>query len=298
MSATARTTRLLIALAAVALVASCTFTRFAYNQADTAAVWVANDYFDLSQEQKDDIRTRFERYHAWHRNEQLPEYAAFMRTAKTRLQDGASKEDVLWFMEGLRSRARTMAKQAAPEMASLIASLTPQQIENLKRRWDRDNKKYVRERKLNGTQEERVAAEAKRTIKHINDWLIPLNNEQEQRVYELCKELPADMYQLHYADRLRRQKEFLELLEHRTEDRARFTQRVTEWVVNWEKGRSPEYQRRLDAWWQKRAEILVGVDRTLTQQQRVAALQRVQGYADDFTTLASRGSAAKTASRD
>ena len=292
------TVRLLIALCAVTLLYGCTFTRFAYNQADTAAVWVANDYFDLTGEQKDEIQKRFERYHAWHRNEQLPEYAAFMRAAKAKLQDGASKEDVIWFMDGLRSRTRIMAKQAAPDIAALVATLTPQQIENLKRKWEKDNKKYVRERKLNGTQEERIAAEAKRTIKHINDWLIPLTAEQEQRVYELCKELPADMYQLHSADRQRRQKEFLELLEHRTEDRARFTQRITDWMVNWEKGRSPEYQRRLDAWWQKRAEILVNIDRTFSQQQRVAALQRVQSYVEDFTTLANRGGSAKTASRD
>lgn len=298
MTDAARTARLLIALCAVTLLASCTFTRFAYNQADTAAVWVANDYFDLTGDQKDELSRRFERFHTWHRTEQLPEYASFMRTAKLKLQDGATREDVFWFMEGLRARVRTLARHAAPDVAALVASLTPAQIENLKRRWEKDNKKYVKERKLNGTQEERIAAEAKRTIKHINDWLIPLTNEQEQRVYDLCKELPADMYQLHYADRLRRQKEFLQLAEFRNEDRARFTQRVTDWMVNWEKGRSPEYQKRLDDWWQKRADILVNIDKTFTQQQRVAALQRVQSYTDDFLALANRGSGSKTASRD
>jgi hypothetical protein len=106
------------------------------------------------------------------------------------------------------------------------------------------------------------------------------------------------MYQLHYADRLRRQKEFLQLLEYRSEDRARFTQRVTDWMVNWEKGRSPEYQKRLDDWWQKRADILVSIDKTFTQQQRVAALQRLQSYAEDFLALANRGTGSKTASRD
>ena len=292
------TLRLLLAAAALALLCSCTFTRFAYNQADTAAVWAANSYFDLDGTQKEDLQKRFERFHAWHRYQQLPEYAQFMRTAKTRLQQGVNRDDVLWFMDGLRSRIRVAARQGAPDAAALLATLTPAQIENLKKQWDKDNKKYVKEHKLNGTQEERVQAEAKRTIKHINDWLIPLTAEQEQRVLELCRDLPADMYQLHYADRLRRQKDFLEVLDHRNEDRARFTQRVTEWITNWEKGRSPEYQKKLDLWWQKRADILVAVDKTLSQQQRTAALQRVQAYADDFLVLASRGSEPKTASRD
>lgn len=290
--------RLLLVCAAVSLLASCTFTRFAYNQADTAAVWAANSYFDLDGAQKDDLQKRFERFHAWHRNQQLPEYAQFMRTAKTRLQQGVARDDVLWFMDGMRTRVRTAARQAAPDAAALLATLTPVQIDNLKKQWEKDNKKYARERKLNGTQDERVAAEAKRTIKNINDWLIPLTTEQEQKVVDLCRDLPADMYQLHYADRLRRQKEFLEVLEHRGEDRARFTQRVTDWVVNWERGRSPDYQKRLDAWWTKRADILVSIDKTLTQQQRTAALQRAQGYADDFMTLAGRGAAPKTAARE
>lgn len=297
MATPSRLARLVVSLLAVTLLESCTFTRFAYNQADTVAVWVADDYFDLDSQQKDELRRRFERYQAWHRYEQLPEYSTFMRAAKGRLQQGVSRDDVLWFMEGIRNRVRVMAKKAAPDAAVLIATLTPQQIDNLKRHWEKDNKKYVKERKLNGTQDERVQAEAKRTIKHINDWLIPLTAEQEQRVLELCRELPADMYQLHQADRLRRQKEFLELWATRNEDGNRFTQRVTEWMVNWERGRSPDYQKRLDAWWQKRADILATIDHTLTQQQRVAALQRVQGYIDDFTALASRGSP-RTASRD
>jgi hypothetical protein len=287
--------RLVIALAAMALLASCTFTRFAYNQADTAVLWAADSYFELDGPQKDELSKRFERYHAWHRTQQLPEYAQFMRTAKTRLQHGVSQEDVLWFMDGLRMRVRVMGKQAAPDAAALLATLTPQQIENLKKHWEKDNKKYMKERKLNGTQEERVESEAKRTIKNINDWLIPLTAEQEAKVLELARGLPADMYQLHYADRLRRQKEFLALLERRKEDPAKFSQAVADWFVNWEKGRSPEYQQRLDAWWKKRADILVTVYKTFSQQQRTAALQRVQAYTDDFLALAGRGSGPQTA---
>src|SRR6266545_5732682 len=184
MSIPARSIRLFLAFAALALLASCTFTRFAYNQADTAALWAASDYFDLEPQQKEEFHKRFERFHTWHRSDQLPEYATFMRTAKTRLQRGATREDVLWFMDGMRARVRTMARQAAPDAAALLATLTPGEIENLKRHWEKDNIKYAKQRKLNGTQEERVEAEAKRTIKNINDWLIPLTAEQEQRVLE------------------------------------------------------------------------------------------------------------------
>ena len=281
--------RLIFGLALLALVTACSsFTRFGYNQADTLAAWVADDYFELEPQQKEEFQKHFSRVYVWHRHDQLPEYATFLQTAKGRLQKGIGREDVLWFMEGIRARTRTAARQAAPDAATFLATLTPAQIENLKRHWGKDNKKYLKERKLDGTVAERYEGDARRMTKHIKDWLTPLNSDQEQVVATHIRELP-EMHQLHYADRLRRQKEFLELLSHRTEERARFTQRVTDFVVNWERGRTPEYQRRLDAWWQKRADMFVALDRTLTPTQRTAAVDRLQGYANDFVQLAQRG---------
>src|SRR5688500_13250414 len=127
---TGRLARVLMLAAAAALLVSCTFTKFAYNQADTVTAWFLNDYFGLDSTQKAEFQKRFERFHAWHRHEQLPEYAKFMRTAKVRMQDGVSQEDVQWFREGLRARVRAATKQAAPDAVVLLATLTPQQIEN------------------------------------------------------------------------------------------------------------------------------------------------------------------------
>jgi hypothetical protein len=277
--------RYFLIAALAALLVSCTFTRFAYNQADTMAAWMTDDYFDLEGPQKHDFQQRFERFHAWHRQAQLPEYAQFMRAARTRMQGNLSREDVLWFAEGLRTRVRTIARQGAPEAAAMLATLTPGQIEHLQRKWDKANRKYVSERKLNGTLEERQEAEGKRIVKQVKEWLAPLNNEQERRVMLLVRELPQ-IEQQRYAERIRRQKEFIALLGHRREDPQRFTARVTEWMVNWERGRSAEYHKLLDGSWQQRADLFVAVHRMLTPEQRTASLQRMQTYADDFTQLA------------
>src|SRR5688572_26921107 len=211
MSAVSRAVRVGIAVALAAILVSCTFTKFAYNQADTVMSWMVDDYFDLDGHQKEEFQKRFDRFYAWHRYEQLPDYSQFMRTARSRFQDGLSREDVMWFVDGLRTRVRTAGRHIAPDAAALLATLTPVQIENLQKKWDKDNRKYVRERKLNGSLEERQEAEAKRIIKQIEEWLAPLNNDQEARVIALTRELPP-LEQQRYAERLRRQKEFLEIL--------------------------------------------------------------------------------------
>jgi len=290
--------RFLLIAALAALLVSCTFTKFAYNQADTVAAWMVDDYFDLEGTQKHDFQQRFERFHAWHRQAQLPEYAQFMRAARTRMQGNLSREDVLWFIDGMRARVRTAARHAAPEAAAMLATLTPAQIEHLQKKWGKANKKYVSEHKLNGTPEERHEVEAKKVIKQIEEWLAPLNNEQEARVMTLVRDRPL-IEKERYAERVRRQKEFIALLAHRREDPQGFAARVNDWMVNWERGRAAEYQKQLDASWQKRAELLVNVHRMLKPEQRTTSLQRMQTYADDFVQLASAGGGAssRTAAR-
>jgi hypothetical protein len=296
MLAIPRTLRFALLALVAALLVSCTFTRFAYNQADTVAAWMVDEYFDLDAQQKQDFKQRFQRFYAWHRHEQLPEYAQFMKAAHNRLQAGLAREDVLWFADGIRGRVRTAARQAAPEAAGLLATLTPAQVEHLQRKWEKDNRKYVKERKLNGTLAERQEVEGKRLIKQLEEWLAPLNDEQEQRVMAMVREFPQ-LEQQRHAERLRRQKEFIEALSHRNEDPQRFAARLTEWLVSWERGRSAEYQKQLDLHWQKRAEAFVAVDRMLTADQRKVALQRIQTYADDLTQLARRSDGSRTAAR-
>src|SRR4051812_16515500 len=186
MSNAFRAARLGIGLVLLALIATaCSFTRFGYNQADTLAAYMADNYLDLDAQQKADFAKRFDRFYAWHRNEQLPEYAQFFRTAQTKVQKGIAREDVLWFVDGLRGRVRIAGRQAAPETAAFLATLTPAQIENLQKKWEKDYKKYVKENKINGTPDERAEVEAKKIVKTFKEWLTGLNDEQEARVATL-----------------------------------------------------------------------------------------------------------------
>jgi hypothetical protein len=288
--------RIAVCITLAAVLVACSFTKLAYNQADTAAAWMADDYFDLNGNQKTEFQERFARFHAWHRSEQLPDYAQFMRSARARVQDGLTPDEVLWFVDGIRARYRAMAGQGVPDAAALLATVTPEQIENLQRKWDKDNRKYVKEHKLNGTLEERQVYEAKRLAKHFREWLAPLNSEQEQRVLAAVREMP-DLSRERYEERLRRQKAFLEVLSHRNEDRQRFEARLADWLTNWDRTRTPEYKKRYEALWRQRAELFASLERSMTAEQRNASLQRMASYAEDFTQLARRPDASRTAAR-
>lgn len=279
---------LLLVLLAVSLSGCMSMVGLGYGHASSVAAWKADQYFDLDPDQERAFRERFEALYAWHRYEQLPEYVAFLGASKDRLQRGVTPEDIEWFTEGLKARYRLVAKRAATDAAALLATLTPQQIDNLQRRWNRDNRKFVDEHKVSGTLQERQRARAKRLLSQIRNWVGSLTEKQEARISDLAYALP-DIERLRYEDRVRRQREFLQLLGRRNEDRKVFAAALAQWLSDWETGRAPEYVRVSEQSWKQRVELYVAVWQMLTAEQRATLLQRLQNHISEFRRLSQSG---------
>ena len=279
----------------LATLPGCSLLRVGYGQFDTYAVWTADRYFDLDPGQRQEFLKRFDRLHAWHRYEQLPDYAAFLGETKARVQKGITREDVAWVSEGAKARYRAIVTQLADDAAAILVTVTPAQLEALQRRWDRDNWRFLGEYRLEVGVDEQRQARVERVLSRVRDWTGSLSTEQETRIVALANELPL-IHRLRHEDRLRRQREFLELMAQRTDSR-RFAGSLRQWLLNWAKGRDPEYERLFNELERKQADFYVAVDRMLTPQQRAAVLGRLQGYMNDFTRLAERPAAQPAASR-
>jgi hypothetical protein len=279
--------RVAATLLCLTLFSGCTFFRVGYGQLDTFAVYTADEYFELEPQQKQEFRTRFDRLHAWHRTEQLPDYATFLGAASDRVQKGPTGDDVLWIVQGIEERYRVLARRGSDDAAALLMTVTPAQIETLKRKWEKDNARYAREQHLAGSADEQRQARAERELKRIKEWVGELSADQEKRIAALNGELPLAI-KLRYEDRLRRQREFLQLMATRGDDVRQFSRRLRHFLVNWEEGRSPEFQRAMAEWRQKQAQFYVEVARQLSPQQRSTLARRVESYAQDFTQLAQR----------
>jgi hypothetical protein len=278
-----------------ATLAGCSMVRLGYPQLDTIAVWITDDYFDLEPEQKQEFRRRFQRFHEWHRYEQLPDYAAFLAETKARLQKGLTREDALWVTEGVRARYRTLVTYAADDAAAMLMSVTPAQLDALQRQWEKVNRRFVREYRLEATVEEQRRATGRRALSRIRDWVGHLDDEQDQQILAWASELPL-IHGQRRQDRLRRQREFLQLMSQR-DDAGQFAARLRRWLQNWEGGRDPGYDRLFNEWTQQQADLYVAVYRILLPHQREAVAERVQGYINDFTRLAQRPAAQATAGR-
>ena len=262
----------------------CSLVRLGYGQLDTIAGWLAHDYFDLEPAQREAFARRFERLHSWHRREQLPEYAQFLSETRSRAQRGVNAADILWLIDGMKSRYAVIAARAAPDAADLLAGLSAAQIEHLRREFEDMNRKFLSENRTRESVAARRQHQQRTALKQIREWTGSLNDAQEARISVLLQQVPLTD-ELRHEDRLRRQREFLALLENRSGDRAAVAQRLRDWLVNWERNRPPEMARAFDESWQRRAEFYAAVDRLLTPEQRTHLLQRLQLYIDDFRQL-------------
>jgi hypothetical protein len=274
-------------LAAALLAGGCSMIRLGYGQADSIAAWMVDEYFDLDQRQKHDFMTRFGRFYAWHRYEQLPDYARFLEAVKHRAQQPLAREDAVWLVEGVKARYRALVLRGVDDAAELLAALTPENIQALERQWEKDNRRFVREHRLEAPPAERERARIQRTLRQIRDWTGGLTREQEERIAALAAEVPFTQH-LRHQDRLRRQREFLQLLALRGE-RREFAPRLRRWLLDWDQGRDPEYVRLSAIAYDRRIAFYLEVTRLLTPQQRATALNRLQNYIDDFYRLADRG---------
>lgn len=276
--------RLIMALLCLLLGSGCSMLRVGYGHFDSVAAWMAHDYFDLNADQRDLFAQRFDRLHSWHRQTQLPEYAQFLSDIQSRARRGLRESDMLWVVDGLKQRYARIAVRGAADAAELLATLTPEQIESFRQQVDKDNKKFLREHRINDGEAERRKVVRERSLSQLRDWVGSLSDAQQTKISVLLQTMPlAD--RLRHEDRLRRQREFFALLEMRGGDRTAFTTRLRDWLVNWEAGRSAEQMRLFDESWKKRAEFYAAVDHLLTPAQRQHLLHRLQDYIDDFREL-------------
>lgn len=286
--------RLAAGLLCLLLVSGCSMVRVGYNQLDNVAAWMAHDYFDLESAQRDQFAQRFEKLHAWHRHEELPEYARFLGDIRQRAAKGLRADDMLWVVDGFRQRYARIAARSAADAADLLATLTDAQVEHVRKQLDKDNAKFVKEHRSDENEATRRRAADRRALSQLRDWVGSLSDAQEERIRALLRDVPL-VDQLRHQDRLRRQREFLDLLKLRRGERKAFAQKIGDWLQHWEAGREPAQARAFENSWRKRAEFYAAVDRMLTAEQRSHLLHRLQDFIDDFRQLAERpGAPAQT----
>jgi hypothetical protein len=272
------------------LLAGCSAIRTVYNQAGHVATWRADEYFDLTDQQKRNFRTLFARVHGWHRATQLEAYASLLEAIDERLARGPELRDVAWAADGAKAQSRQLVLHAYRDAAAFLATLSDEQLVAAQRKFKDDNRKFAREHGVGASAAEQKRLRAKEDLERIEHWTGPLDWDQRARITAFSEALPLDASARH-QDRMRRQREFLGLLEKRRD--PGFAERLRDWLLDWNASRPAELQARISEYERARNAMLLTVFAELRPDQQRKVRERVRFYVDAMRELsASRHAAA------
>jgi len=276
--------RLAACLALVALLASCSAMRVAYNNAEPLVRFAAHDYFDLDDRQNEQFRNRLAQFHAWHRSLELPAYAALLEDAAGKVEGGVDRSDVRWAAEAMRARYRVLVAKGVEDAVPILLTLTPAQLEELERRFAKANAKYAAEY-VTGGERRTHRARLKRMLGRFEDWTGDLSDAQEARIERFVTD-QAPFAALRLEDRRRWQRAAVALIRERRDART-LADGLVDLFAHSEAHRSAEYAAALARWEDGLADLLVDIDRTLSEDQRARVVRRMRRHAEDFRALSS-----------
>lgn len=203
--------RLFLVLAITLLLNGCSAIRLGYGNADSLARWWMDQYLAFTPEQDALVRERLSRLHAWHRHSQLTDYAVLLREARGLVDGQPNTANSLELSDSIIRRVRTLADKAIPDVADLLPTLTPAQIDRMAARLSDKNADYAKEARLADGESGQRKARMKRLLERAEYWFGDFSNEQETSIRRLIDAQPTGS-QFWFDERLRRQREWLEIL--------------------------------------------------------------------------------------
>ena len=286
--------RRIIGLALVLLALSgCSMVRLAYDQAPNLLHWWIDGYVDVSGEQTPRLRDGIDRWFAWHRRTQLPEYAALLARAQREITEPMTPAAMCAWSAEAERRIDGALEEAVPAAAELLLSLTPGQLQHIERRMAKANE-ALRADYLQADAVERQRASFERAVARFETLYGRLEADQRERLAALLAGSTFDPERW-IAERQLRQRDILRTLATvsgaaRGADRAVAAQQaqVAVRTLAERSTRSPRpgyraYQQRLV---QDQCTLAAAMHNAMTTAQRQAARAKLKGWEDDLRALA------------
>lgn len=279
--------QLILTLAAGLLLQSCSAVRLGYGNADSLARWWLDQYVDMSPAQDALARERLAGVFSWHRKTQLPDYVAVLRQGQTFVAGQPTVADALTLGDGIIRRVGTLAEHAAPDIADFLTIVSPVQTERIAGRFAEKNVDYRKEAKLAEDESGQRTARYKRLLERSEYWFGDFNGEQRAAIKKLVDRQALDG-QFWYEERLRRQRELLDLLrqvQRERPPRERIVQLLRDYTARFDLPTDPARRAQALALRRASAELTVAIHALTSPAQRAHAQLKMDDLIRDFTEL-------------
>ena len=277
-----------IVVAFALLLAACSSLRLAYNNGDTLLYWWLDAYVDFDSEQKAEVKQDIDNLFRWHRKTQLQDYAQVLQHAQQQLKGNPTQADLLADYQDVRRRTQALLVKAAPDIAELALSLKPEQLEQMEKKFNKNNAKFRREN-MRGDAEEQNKFRYKKSMEQFELWFGGFSREQEAVIRRASDARPLDNA-LWLDERIRRQRNILSLARRIMQEKPSKEVAVG-WITDlirqsFERMDQGERKAFFDAYTNSTVELVHTVIRIATPEQKEHAQKRMAGWIKDFNVLA------------
>ncbi len=275
-------------VALLALLTACSSLKLAYNNGDTLLYWWLDNYVDFDGEQSDQVKKDIDDLFRWHRKTQLQDYVHVMQRAQQQLRGNPTPAELRADYDDIRARTQALLLKAAPDIADLALSLKPEQLAQMEKKFAKNNDKFRREN-MKGDREDQNAFRYKKSMEQFELWFGSFSREQKDIIRKASDARPLDNA-IWLDERMRRQRSVLALARRIMQEKPTREQAVgqIQSLIRESFARLDNSERK--AFYEANTEASIGLVHTVigiaTPEQKAHAQKRMQGWINDFNTLA------------
>ena len=197
-------------LLAALLLSGCSAVKLAYNNAPELGHWWLDSYLDFTPGQSSRVRSDLATLQSWHRQHELPLYAATLEKLLGMAGTSVSAGQLCAVADELRPRLQALLDGAEPTVLAIAPTLTPAQLIHLTQQFDKRAEKW-REEWLAGTVLERRERRFKQLLDRVEAFYGRLDKAQRAQLQSAVADSIFDADSNH-REALRRQQDTLQTL--------------------------------------------------------------------------------------
>lgn len=273
-------------IGAALLLAGCSAIRLAYSGAPQFTWWWLDGQFDFASEQTPQVKEAIDRWFAWHRNTQLPEYVQWLGQLEKRAGDGIDAAQVCALYGDVRQRLQPSIDQALERAADLVPVLTMAQVNHFEASLAKSSAELRREF-LQPDMAERRRAAVKRMVGRYERFYGSLDEPMRRAVEAGVAATPFDAA-LWLADRERRNRDVVQTLRRwlaERPDRAVVLREMRELALRLEASADPAYRAVQQRAGEHNCRVAANVHNAAGPAQREALKRQLRAWAADLKAL-------------
>ena len=190
----------------------CSANRLAFNNAPTLIFYWLDAYFDFDGPQSVEFKASLKEMQAWHRKEELPQWAELLKNLQPVASQEVSAAQVCSLWGFLQQRLQVPTNHLAPALAQVALSLKPAQIEHIAAEFKKRNKSW-REEWLELSPADRLARRSQQIEERSERFYGKLDDAQREKIRVQLATSGYDPEMLQ-KEMLRRQQDSLQTLNH------------------------------------------------------------------------------------